>query len=139
MKKMKYILLIFLGALLYSNASAQGIKFEHGTYEEALAKAKKESKLVFIDCYTAWCGPCKKLSKTVFTQEEVGTFFNKNFVCIKVDMEKGEGVELGVYYNVRGYPTLLFLDDEGEICGRVSGFTEAKALIEKAKKALGKK
>ena len=61
---------------------------------EALAKAKAENKLVFMDCYTSWCGPCKYMTETIFPQEKAGEFFNPKFVCVKFDMEKGEGKEL---------------------------------------------
>jgi thiol:disulfide interchange protein len=54
-----------------------GIKFEsHLSWNEILAKAKTENKYIFIDCYTTWCGPCKYMSKNIFTQKEVGDYFN---------------------------------------------------------------
>lgn len=52
---MKRILGVVLAVFLCSNVFAQGIEFEHGTFAEALAKAKKENKMVFMDCYTSWC------------------------------------------------------------------------------------
>ncbi len=122
--------------LVASHAFSQGIEFEHGTYAEALAKAKAENKMIFMDCYTTWCGPCKKLTKEIFTQPEVGEFFNKNFVNVKIDMEKGEGIELQKKHNVSSFPTLLFLDASGENLHRKSGFLVADTLIAEAKKAL---
>ena len=82
--------LLMLGTV----AMAGGIRFEQLDVNAAVAKAKKENKLVFIDVYTTWCGPCKWLSKNVFTDDAVGTYYNEHFVCIKVDAEKGQGPEL---------------------------------------------
>ena len=59
---------------------AQGIAFYDGTWDEILAKAKKEHKMIFLDAYTSWCGPCKMLVNQTFPQPEVGIFFNSNFV-----------------------------------------------------------
>lgn len=112
---MKKILVVIAALFLCSNLFSQGIKFEHVTFAEALVKAKKENKLVFMDCYTSWCGPCKMLARNIFTQKEVGGFYNKNFVNLKVDMEKGEGPELAKKYNIKAYPTLLFINGDGEV------------------------
>ena len=133
---MKTILAVLIGALICSSGFSQNINFQEGTFEEVLAKAKSENKLVFMDCYTVWCGPCKKLAKEVFPQKEVSAFFNDNYVSLTMDMEKGEGIELARYYNITAYPTLLFLDVRGEIVGRVEGAVNADQLIEKGKAAL---
>jgi len=89
--------------------------------EEAFAKAKLENKLVILDCYAEWCGPCKMMDNTVFSLKEVGDFINPNFVFVKRDMEKGEGPELKARYNVRGYPLYIVFDQEGNILHRISG------------------
>ncbi len=87
-----------------------GIQFEHTTWQEIVKKAKDENKLIFIDAYTTWCGPCKMMAKNVFTDEEVGAFFNQNFVNVKLDMEKEPGLSLKSKLNVTAYPTLIFID-----------------------------
>lgn len=102
-------------------AANEGIKFEHGTFAEALAKAKQEKKMLFIDCYTSWCGPCKMLASKVFPQKKVGDYFNKEFVSLKVDMEKGEGVDLKNKFGVKAFPTLLFIDANGKEINRIVG------------------
>lgn len=110
-------------ALFIANlVAAQGIQFEHGTWNESLAKAEKEGKLVFLDAYTTWCGPCKLLSKNTFPDSAVGAFFNKHFVCAKIDMEKGEGPEIAERYGVNVYPTLIFTDAKGELVHRAAGY-----------------
>ncbi|MCG8578632.1 MAG: thioredoxin family protein [Bacteroidales bacterium] len=117
------------------SAFAQGIQFEHISFDEALAKAGKEGKMVFMDCYTEWCGPCKALAKNVFPQKEVGDYFNANFINLKMDMEKGEGPALLKRYEVKGFPTLLFLDAEGNVLYKRVGGSDAAGLIADARSA----
>ncbi|MDQ2178437.1 thioredoxin domain-containing protein [Marinifilum sp. D714] len=130
---MKKLLGVMLAIFMSSSIFAQGIEFEHGTFAEALAKAKKENKMVFMDCYTTWCGPCKMLAKNIFPQKEVGDYFNAHFVNVKMDMEKGEGIELQKKYGVKAYPTLLFMDANGKVLHTKVGGSDAAGLIEEAK------
>lgn len=91
-----------------------GIHFNHDSWADIVKKAKAENKLVFVDFYTQWCGPCYNMAKTVFTQPNVGAFYNKNFVCAKIDTENGEGIELAKKYKVRSFPTYVFIDPTTE-------------------------
>ena len=118
--------------------AGKGITFATGTMNEVLAKAKAEHKMVFMDCYTTWCGPCRVMSNTIFTKPEVGAFFNKNFVSYKLDMERGEGPALAKKYGVKAFPTMLFIDAEGKVHHTIVGSKSAEALIEEAKTALEK-
>lgn len=90
-------------------AQADGIAFRELSFPEALKRAEVEDKLLFVDCFTTWCGPCKRLSKVVFKDSLVADYFNRHFVNLKMDMEKDEGVELRKKYGVHAYPTLLLL------------------------------
>ena len=81
-----------IAAILPLSSFAQGVDFKELTMREALALAKKEKKMVFVDFYTTWCGPCKMMTSEVFMREQVGTYFNRMFVNLKMDAEKGEGV-----------------------------------------------
>ena len=112
----KYILLIF--ACIYAihlNAQNAGINFLHGTtWAEAVAKAKAENKLIFIDFYTQWCGPCLNMAQTVFSLPTVGYYYNQTFINLKIDAEEGEGVTLAKKYGVRSYPTYAFIDPATE-------------------------
>ena len=88
--------------------------------------------MIFMDCYTSWCGPCKGLAQNVFPQPKVGEFLNSNFVCCKYDMEKGEGIMLYKKYkdNIPGFPTMLVINPVDEsIVHKVVGYTEPDALI----------
>jgi len=109
-----------------------GIRFIEGEkWENILKMAQEQDKYIFMDCYTSWCGPCKALSKDIFTRKDVGDFFNENFINVKYDMEKGEGKELHAHYkaNIIGYPTLLLINKEGKVVHQMAGFQEADVLI----------
>lgn len=129
------IILLLLG--LNIGAYGQGIEFFEGTWQEALAQAESEEKLVFIDAYTTWCGPCKKMSANTFTDESVGAYFNNNFISMKIDMEKPMGREFGSKYPVSAYPTLFFLDDKGEIVKKSTGYKDVSKLISLGESVLG--
>ena len=116
--------------------AAEGIVFEQGTWQEALNKAKAENKLIFMDCYTSWCGPCKMLAKEVFTDPDAAKFFNEHFVNVKVDMEKGEGVALKDKYGVHAYPTLNFINAQGELQHCIVGSMEVEDFLKEAQKAI---
>ncbi len=136
---MKKILLILVCILSSFTIYAQdGVKWEEGTFEQALKKAKSGKggkKLVFLDCYTTWCGPCKHMANVVFPTKEAGDYFNKNFVNIKIDMEKGEGIELAKKYAIAAYPTFLILDADGNEVGRVVGGGDINSFIQKVEGA----
>ncbi len=136
MKIMRKILLALLLGVFTLSLAAQGIKFEenHDLYA-ALAKAKAENKLVFIDAYAEWCGPCKVMARDIFPQKEVGDFFNTRFINLKLDMEKGDNVALAKKYEVRAYPTYLFLDSDGKLVHKGLGSMPADQFVEVAKVA----
>ncbi len=133
---MRFIGFIIL-SLLCSVGFSQGIEFFHGEWKEALEEAKKEDRLVFVDAYAQWCGPCKRMAKNVFTQDEVGQYFNQNFINLKLDMETPDGRSFGSKYPVSAYPTLLFLNSKGELIKKVTGGKQAADLIALGKTALG--
>jgi thiol:disulfide interchange protein len=111
-----------------------GIKFKHITLEEAKKKAAEEGQLIFIDAYTSWCGPCKKMAATSFREEKVGELFNENFINLKIDCEKdADGPEISRLYKIKAYPTLLFIDSEGKLVKQVIGFQTGDQLINIAK------
>ncbi len=122
----------FWSAPLHSsgNSPDTGIDFHTGTWQEVLEQAKKENKLVFLDLYATWCGPCKVLKSKTFPDAAVGQFFNENFINYAVDAEKGIGVELAKKYNIIGYPTLLFVDSSGNLVAKTMGYHTPEQLIE---------
>ena len=133
---MKYKTFVFALMLATGiHAQNRSINFEHGTFTEVKAKAAKENKLIFIDCYTTWCGPCKWMAKNVFTNDTVADYFNQNFICAKFDMEAGEGIDMAKKYEIMAYPNLIFLDGKGELVHRAAGGIPAADFIALAKNA----
>ncbi len=116
----------------------KGIEFYHGSFREALELAAKEQKLVFIDAYTTWCGPCRRMAANVFPDEAVGEFYNASFVNMKIDMEKGEGPDIARQYGVRSYPTFLFIGSDGKVVHSAGGARPSEAFIELGREALKK-
>ncbi len=127
-------LLTFTSAFLAQNRE---IKFETSSFEDVKAKAKKENKLIFVDAYTTWCGPCKWMAKSVFTNDTVADYFNSNFIATKIDMEKGEGIEFRKKYQVFCFPNLLFINGDGEVIHRRGGGMPPANFIAFAKEAQG--
>jgi len=111
-------------------AENTGIQFKNISFEEALKEAKATNKLIFVDAYAVWCGPCKWMAANVFTEDVVGDFFNENFINLKIDMEKGEGPALASKYQVRAYPTLFFIDGNGKVVKKVLGAQPTEKLME---------
>ena len=131
MKKTAIVSFLFFAILAFG----QGIKFEEAKFAFLLEQAKKEKKLIFVDAYAVWCGPCKLMVKNIFPQQAVGDYYNANFINTKIDMEKGEGIDLAKKYNVKVFPTYLFINGDGEEVHRTIGYVEAKDFIQFAKDA----
>lgn len=116
----------------------QGIEFQHIEWREAIKLAEKENKIIFIDAYTSWCGPCKKMAKYEFVKEDVGEFFNDHFINLKLDMESKDGRKFDAQYPVSAYPTLIFMDAKGNVVKREKGARKGHQLIAMGKAVLGK-
>ncbi len=126
-----FLMCVFVSSLSFG----QGISFFDGSWEETLAKAKEEEKLIFVDAYTTWCGPCKKMAKDVFTLEKVGSVFNEKFINAKINMEDEKNMSFISKYPVSAYPTLFFINGEGKIIHKKVGGQQADGLLAFAKEA----
>lgn len=130
---MKKAIILFFFVLCIGNfayTQGDGINFENAPWAEILQKAAAENKIIFVNAYTDWCGPCKAMSKKVFTRQEVADYYNRNFINVKMNMEKGEGTQLANKYNVIAYPTLLFIDKGGAIVHRAVGYHDTDNFLE---------
>lgn len=136
---MKHMISLMFWLLIPMAASADGIQFFKGSFEQALAKANKENKLLFVDVMTEWCGPCKGMDSNVFPRKDVGDFYNQHFVAFKLDAENSDqnGPEISEKYQVEGFPTYLFIQADGTLKHKASGGMEAEAFITVAQQALG--
>ena len=122
-----------------SPPTSQGIDFYEGSFEDALALAAQEEKMVFVDVYTIWCGPCVVMQETVFPLPEVGDFFNERFVNYKLDAENEEqnGPELEARFAIEAYPTYLILDQAGNEVDRASSALPSEQFIAVVSRLLG--
>lgn len=113
-----------------SKPSGGGIKFSHISLKKAKEEAKSSGKIIFIDCYTSWCGPCKQMAATSFMDAGVAKVYNEKFVNLKVDIEKdADGPELAKMYKISAYPTLLYINESGKLVKSVIGAQSADKLI----------
>ena len=134
MKKFVLLVLILITGL---TVFSQGIEFQKGRYAEVLEMAKKQNKLVFIDIYTSWCGPCKHMADNVFPQAKVGEYYNAHFLNLKLDAEKSEdGKLVAKTFGVSAYPTFLFVNGDGELVYRFLGGKTVDMFVKEGEKAV---
>ncbi|HAX48429.1 MAG TPA: hypothetical protein DCX92_05540, partial [Bacteroidetes bacterium] len=126
MKKAALLIALFF---ISSTAFSQ-IDFKKGTVSEVLATAKAENKIVMVDVLTEWCKWCIELDNKVYAKKEVSDFANANLISYKIDAEKGEGVDFAKKYQIKGYPSILFLDGDGNEIDRIYGYVPAKDFLE---------
>lgn len=122
-------------------SKSEGILFienQAKTYDEVLSLAQSEGKPVIVDFYTTWCAPCKWLEKDVFALKQVGDFYNQNFVNYKVNAEDFDGVELAQKFKVNGYPTIVFLNQAGQVINVQAGNTTASNFMNLGREAVQK-
>ena len=127
----------FMLVILMTSVSSKpsgGIDFQKIDLTEAKAQEIKTGKYVFIDCYTDWCGPCKRMAATSFMEDRVADVYNKQFINIKIEMEKDkDGPETALMYKIKAYPTLLIIDGKGNLVKQAIGMQSADGLIALAK------
>ncbi|GAB4091693.1 thioredoxin family protein [Flaviaesturariibacter terrae] len=134
---------------LFAGAQQTGIEFTHAaSWQEVLQKAKAEHKLIFVDAYTTWCGPCRYLSSEIFPKDEVGKVYNANFISVKMQLDTTaqDNEWVKQWYPTTGrmmhdmhinvFPTLLFFDADGNPVHRVAGAGDAARIIGYARTAL---
>ena len=134
--KFKILCLVALLALvnLSPAKTVNEITFYTGSWEQAMAEAKKQNKYLFVDAYATWCGPCKYMDKNVFTDAEVATYYNENFISYKLDVDKE--MTTAEKYGISAMPTYLFVDAEGEVVFRKTGAMGVAEFIQLGKSAL---
>lgn len=115
-------------AALVMRAAESAVPFQALTLDAAAKRAAAENKVVFIDFYTTWCGPCKMLDAKTWTNADVGQLVGAKAVALRLDAEK-EGRDLAQRYRIDAYPTLLVLKPDGTELDRIVGFREPAAFI----------
>ncbi|MCI6618782.1 MAG: DUF255 domain-containing protein [Prevotella sp.] len=115
---------------------AQGVAFRNVSWDELKRLARTEQKAIFVDVYTSWCAPCRKMDREVFNQQAVGDYMNGRFVSVHVDAEKQKDFGLFRLFTPNAYPTFYWLDAEGNLLDVESGFMPVASFLERAGKAL---
>lgn len=105
-------------------------------FDEGMALAAKENKKVLVDVYTDWCVWCKKMDKEVYTDEQIYSIIEKNYVAVKYNPEGQELVTInneqmngGMFtqaMGISGYPCTLIFGADGKPVTKIDGFQEAK-------------
>jgi thioredoxin 1 len=131
------IVLLPVAANAQNNDSKQ-IIFIEDAWKEALKQAAAQNKYIFVDAYASWCGPCKMLKLTTFKNSKAAEFYNRNFINVAIDMEKGQGPELAAQWRMQAYPTLIIFNPKGEPVLGTVGYIKAADLIRFGEAALKK-
>lgn len=132
MKKVKIIsvvILVLVSMFSVNSMAKNGVNFIKNNWDKALAQAKNENKIIFVDVYADWCGPCRSLSETTFQNEEVAKYFNKHFINLKIDGDSEQSLEFIESYPVSAYPTLYFISPKGDIVRKVTGYQDVDEMI----------
>ena len=137
MKKILFVAMFIAFGIQISLASdsSSWIGFDQG-----MDNAKKENKSVLVDFYTDWCHWCKVMDEKTFNESKVKEKLEQRFVTVRLNAEdakatatyKGEAytnVQLTQAFDVTGFPTLAFLDSNGEIITTVPGYVPAETFI----------
>lgn len=138
---MKYFTLFFTLSFLFLSTvvNAQATQFSEESLPKLLERSKKENKPIFYMIYAEWCPHCNKMKRDVFTNAEVANFMNKNFICAWQDIEKENGDAIKKKFEVKSYPTFIFLDKDETVLYNLSGEFKADVLLQEAQNALNPK
>ena len=125
----KTICLVIISAILSTGANSQSVHFEPLTWQQALGKARKENKILFIEMYTTWCTYCRQMEQNVFPASEAGNYYNEHFINVRYDALRSDGIQIRKSYALLGFPTFLYLDPNGLVLLKTAGFQEKERFI----------
>lgn len=96
-------------------------------YTPGMALARQENKSIFLYFHAPWCSYCTKLKKTSFKDQKVLAYLKENFVSIQVNTDQNQA--LAEEWQVKGLPTMWFLEADGKKINRMPGYVEAGQLL----------
>ncbi len=144
---MKKLLLLNIAFIFFhtvliaqSNVTTHRSSIKWMTFKQALLKNKTHPKKIIVDVYTDWCGWCKKMEATTYSDPILIQYMNKHFYCVKLDAETKETIfyknknysfspdnkvhDLAAFLlnGQMGYPTTVFLDENQDVITQVAGY-----------------
>ena len=142
-------LLLFLFTITVLTVQAQEINWV--TMDEALAAQQESPRKIVVDVYADWCGPCKMMDRNTFSNADVIEYINENYYAVKFDAEGDEVVnyqgqqftnpgyvegkrgrnathEFSMALQVRGYPSMVYFDEQGELIQAIPGYQTPQQL-----------
>ncbi|MBD2700525.1 thioredoxin fold domain-containing protein [Spirosoma sp. BT702] len=132
--KHRALLVTLISLFLFSSQVEEpvGVRFFTGSWPDVQAESKRLNRPIFVDFYTSWCPPCKRMAREAFPNANVGAKFNENFINYQLDAEVGEGVQLAKQFAVASYPTALYFIPSGDVVHRAVGYGGVNAMIKQA-------
>ena len=131
----KTIICLFISMTLLSfRTGEQKINFYEGSYDELIEHAKQQNKPYFIEFYTDWCAPCKRMERETFRSTRVASYVNQNYIAYRMDGDRFSTMDVAEKYDVQGFPTVLFFDSNSYPIGEITGFRDAGQFLVELRK-----
>jgi thiol-disulfide isomerase/thioredoxin len=111
--------------------------FSDLSFEAASKQAAQTGKIVLVDFYTTWCGPCKMLDKNTWIDADVIKLLEQKTVALRIDAEKE--TKLAERYKIEAYPSVLLIKPDGTELDRLVGYRDAKTFMADFNATLGGK
>jgi thioredoxin-related protein len=88
-------------------------------------RALEGGRMLFVDVYATWCGPCKMMDREVYTDPVVAEYMNSHFVNARMDGETDYGRQYATEQQLEGYPTMYIFDPDGNRINKLVGYIPA--------------
>lgn len=142
-----FLFAIYLPFLSFSQE--KNINFSQAkSWKAIMHDARVSGKYIFVDCYASWCGPCKLMDDSIFTNRQVADFYNKKFIASRVQLDSSKNdsdsvrarYELAKYfsrkYKISEFPSFLFFSPDGQLVAKSIGYRNESDFLSIGRDAL---